>query len=159
MLETFDFYKDNDCGKWGKSFESAIKLYFHQTPKVAKQGDIDFRRNRKCFEVKTGAGELDYLLKSKIKYVIYIPVVDETKEVSRQEGYILERTVFLQGLADCGMIRSKISTAGIEKTTIQTFYNHSRKCAHGKKLYAIMDKFDDTCIMTIQEYFGINGKM
>ena len=84
-------YKLTDTGANGKTFERNLKAYFNQQDKVSRQGKIDFRRDRKCYEVKTGAGELDSLLKGKIKYVCYVPVVDINAPVDRQEGFILER--------------------------------------------------------------------
>lgn len=157
-LETFGYFSVTDSGKWGKAFESSLKAYFHQKPKVSKQGKIDFRRDRKCFEVKTGAGELDYIIKSKIKYIVFVPVVNENIVVEKQEGFIFKRETFLDILEKVGLIRTKISTSGQEKVTIQTFYNHSKNKPHGKKYFLLLDECYNHCLMDLSEYFNGNGK-
>ena len=156
-LYSFDCYKASDCGKWGKAFERANKEHFGQCDKVSKQGAVDSRRHGKCFEDKTGAGELDFLYRSKVKYVKYVPVVAENVAVCYQEGFIFERETFLQMLADVGLIREKISTAGQHKITIQTFWNHSKNKPHGKKYFDLLDACYERCIMTLEEYYEAGG--
>lgn len=151
-------YKAEDSGKLGKTFERDLKAAFHQGAKVAKQGKIDFRRDAKCFEVKTGAGELDFLFKSKVKYVAYVPVVAEAQDVTAQEGFILERETFLECIEEAGLLRNKVSTSGQEKVTIQTFWNHSKNKPHGKKYFALLDLLYDRSIMTLEEYFDCEGR-
>jgi len=158
MLYSFNEYKTTDCGKWGKAGERAEKVHFKQTDKVSAQGHIDTRRDRKCFENKTGAGELDFLYKSTVKYVKYIPVVDENKPIEKQEGFIFERTVFLEMLESLGLVRIKESEGRPRKITIQTFWNHSKNKPHGKKYFALLDACYSLCIMTYEEYFELGGK-
>lgn len=152
-------YKMTDCGKSGKTFERDLKAMFNQRAIVSKQGKIDFRRDRLCYEVKTGAGELDYLLNSKIKYVIYVPVVNDNADISRQEGFILTRESFLDTLDSLGLIREKTATNGLRKVTIQTFWNAKQGKPHGSKYYKLVDVLYETCIMTLEEYFENNGKL
>lgn len=151
-------YKAEDSGKLGKTFERDLKAAFHQGAKVAKQGKIDFRRDSKCFEVKTGAGELDFLFKSKVKYVAYVPVVAEAQDVTAQEGFILDRETFLECIEEAGLLRNKVSTSGQEKVTIQTFWNHSKNKPHGKKYFVLLDLLYDRSIMTLEEYFDCEGR-
>lgn len=151
-------YLNTDSGKFGKAFERDLKAEFKQRAVVSKQGKIDFRRDNKCAEVKTGGGELDQLLHSSVKYVIYVPVVNEGLPVTAQEGFILHREVFLECLEACGLIRNKISTSGQAKVTIQTFWNHKENKPHGKKYYKLLDSLYDNCIMTLEEYFDCGGK-
>ena len=157
MLYSFDSYKSTDCGKWGKAFERANKAHFGQADKVSKQGAVDSRRKGKCFEDKTGAGELDYLYRSKVKYVKFVPVVAENVAVCYQEGFIFDRVTFLTMLEELGLVRSKISTSGQEKVTIQTFWNHSKNKPHGAKYYKLIDACYDRCIMTLEEYYEAGG--
>lgn len=152
-------YKATDSGMMGKTFERDLKAAFNQKATVAKQGKIDFRRARKCYEVKTGAGELDYILHSSIKYVVYVPVVDMTAEVTRQEGFVMERAAFIDCLNAVGLIRSKRSTAGEMKTTIQTFWNAKQNKPHGAKLFALLDLLYENCLMTLEDYFENDGKL
>lgn len=152
-------YKVEDSGKNGKTFERDLKAFFNQRAVVAKQGKIDFRRDRKCYEVKTGAGELDYLLKSSVKYVVYVPVVNMDYPVDEQEGFILNRADFLQILEEVGLIREKTATSGAHKVTIQTFWNAKRNAPHGAKYEKLLDSLYDSCIMTLEEYFESDGKI
>lgn len=158
MLYSFDSYKATDCGKWGKAFERANKEHFGQADKVSKQGTVDSRRKGKCFEDKTGAGELDFLYRSKVKYVKYVPVVAEGVAVCYQEGFIFDRVEFLTMLEELGLVRSKVSTSGQEKVTIQTFWNHSKNKPHGKKYFALIDACYERCIMTLEEYYEAGGE-
>lgn len=151
-------YKITDSGMMGKTFERDLKAAFDQKAVVSKQGKIDFRRARKCYEVKTGAGELDYLLNSSIKYVVYVPVVDMGEAVTRQEGFVMERATFIDCLDSVGLIRSKRSTAGEMKTTIQTFWNAKQNKPHGAKLYKLLDLLYENCVMTLEDYFENDGK-
>lgn len=151
-------YQAIDSGKLGKTCERDLKAAFDQRAVVSKQGKIDFRRDHKCAEVKTGAGELDQLLRSSVKYVIYVPVVNESLPVTAQEGFVLRREVFLECLEACGLIRNKISTSGQAKVTIQTFWNNKEGKPHGRKYYALLDSLYNNCIMTLEEYFDCDGK-
>ena len=151
-------YKVTDSGKNGKTFERELKAFFGFKNAVSKQGRIDFRRDGKCFEVKTGAGELDALLRGSIKYVIYVPVVNAELLAVEQEGFILERESFLSCLAECDLIREKTASNGSQKVTIQTFWNNSKNAPHGKKYYKLLDSLYDNCIMTLEEYFENEGK-
>lgn len=158
-LPRFEVYTEEDSGRWGKATERSIKLYFNQLDKVARPGRVDFRRAHTCYEVKTGAGEIDSLLNSKLKYVLYIPVVNEAMPIEKQEGFLLSRTDFLDILDNLGLIRSKISSAGIQKVTIQTFWNHSKNKPHGAKYYSLLDACYETCLMTLEDFLQNNGKI
>lgn len=152
-------YKASDSGKAGKTFERDLKAAFDQKAVVAKQGKIDFRRDRKCYELKTGAGELDYLLRSRIRYVVYVPVVDMTLPIERQEGFIVERDTFLNLLDELGLIRSKAATCGAERITIQTFWNAKQNKPHGAKYPKLIDALYENCVMTLDEYFENGGRI
>ena len=150
-------YKVTDSGALGKTFEREVKAFFNQKAVVAKQGKIDFRRKNKCYELKTGGGELDFLYKSKIKYVIYVPVVVGTLPVEKQEGFVLERETFLELLEEVGLVRHKVSTSGQEKVTIQTFWNHSKNKPHGKKYFDLLDKLYDESLVTFDQFAADEG--
>ena len=152
-------YKASDSGVYGKTFERDLKAAFNQKAQVSKQGKIDFRRLRSCYEVKTGAGELDYLLRSTIKYVVYVPVVRLESAVTEQEGFIMERATFLECLDAVGLIREKTSTAGERKVTIQTFWNHKKNAPHGAKYEKLLDLLYENCIMDLDNFFENEGKL
>lgn len=151
-------YKMTDCGANGKTFERDLKALFNQKAVVAKQGKIDFRRDNKCYEVKTCAGELDQLLHSKVKYVVYVPVIQPKLKITAQEGFILERETFLECLNSCGLIREKVSSSGQHKVTIQTFWNNAKGKPHGAKYFKLLDSLYESCIMTLEDYFDCGGR-
>lgn len=152
-------YKITDSGLNGKTFERDLKAFFNQKAVVSRQGKIDFRRNRACYEVKTGAGELDFLFHSKVKYVVYVPVVKMNEAIDRQEGFILERETFLSILEDVGLVRSKVSTSGQQKVTIQTFWNNSKGKPHGKKYFALLDRLYEDSLVTFDQFLEDGGKL
>lgn len=135
------------CGGLGKATEESLKEFLGLAVKVAKQGKTDMRKSRICYEIKTGAGELGdcgaKLVKGCSK-VIYIPVVNETLEITEQEGFVMDREIFLEILDNCGMIREKTSSKGVRKITIQTFWNRKQNKPHGKGLAKMLDAFYST---------------
>jgi hypothetical protein len=100
---------------------------------------------------------LDFLYKSKVKYVIYVPVVIEAWPVEKQEGFVLERETFLELLEEVGLVRHKISTSGQDRVTIQTFWNHSKNKPHGKKYFALLDKLYDESLVTFDQFAADEG--
>lgn len=137
-------YKKHDDGKVGKATEEAIKEFLGLKVCVAKAGRTDMRKAHVCYEIKTGAGELGNLGEKLVKgstMVIYIPVVNESLPVYRQEGFVMSREAFLTTLDSLGLIREKTSTAGTKKITIQTFWNKKKDKPHGKGLERMLDAF------------------
>lgn len=151
-------FESNTYGKRGLSFEYDLKVALGIAPKIAKVGRTDIRKGGICYEAKSGAGELgvagEKLVKGSRK-VIYCPVVDENLPVERQEAFVLDRVVFLDMLDELGLIRSKVSSDGIEMTTIQTFWNHSKNAPHSKKKYeALMDALYTNCEMELADFLA-----
>jgi hypothetical protein len=148
----------NDCGIYGKATEVNIKAILHLAEKVARAGQTDLRKNRVCYEIKTGAGELGNVGGKLVKgssMVIYIPVVNEQLTVLQQEGFVMSRELFLETLENCGMIREKTATNGTRKITIQTFWNRSKNQPHGKGYARMLDAFYDlegNGVQTLQEW-------
>lgn len=148
-------YKVTDCGRWGKAGERTCtgKQY------VKSAGKVDWYHLGQKFEIKTGAGELDEIIKKKTcKKVLFIPVVLEDDHgyirPEYQEGFILTREDFLKVLDEVGLIREKTSTAGYRKTTIQTFWNHKQNKPHGSKLYKLLDLLYETCEETLEDHIA-----
>lgn len=132
----------NDCGRFGKSTEMGLKAYLHLAVKVAKAGQTDLRKKGIRYEVKTGAGELGSVGGKLVKgssMVVFVPVVNESIEVEKQEGFVMSRELFLEILDSCGLIREKTATNGTRKVTIQTFWNRSKNQPHGKKYGLLLD--------------------
>lgn len=143
-----------DSGKNGKNFEAGIKGVLNRKPVCSKAGKVDLRKV-KNFEVKTAAGELgnitDKKLVSGCSMVIYCPVVEPTKTIFEQEAFVLSRETFLDVLESVGLIREKISSQGVKKITIQTFWNNSKNKPHGKKYYDLIDALYDNCDCMLDE--------
>ncbi|MBQ0125433.1 MAG: hypothetical protein KBS59_03810 [Clostridiales bacterium] len=161
-------YKVTDSGKAGKIFEREIHIVFNRADiSVRKAGKADERFDRKNYEIKSGAGELGNLGSKLVKgasMVIFAPVVseaiyvdengDERCDLNAVEGFVLTRDAFLDGLEQAGALRSKVSTSGTEKVTIQTFWNNAKHAPHGKLLERILDEMYDRCEMTFEEWLG-----
>ena len=115
--------KVTDGGRYGDPMEMATKDFFGYVVKVAANSRPDLRRGGKCYELKTGAGEVEKLYNSKQPYVLFIPVpmyteapagfaddgtplVSITIDVERCEGFLFERETFLQGMESIGAIRA-----------------------------------------------------
>ena len=141
MLNT---YKENDSGAYGKAYEIAIKEMLGKKACVSACGKTDLHYG-KHYEIKTGAGVLDYTGTGKAMcygstMVIYAPVVNEN-DLLETEAFVMTRKVFLETLEDLGMIRHKVSTAGIETLSIQTFWNRSKNQPHGAKYGKMIERF------------------
>ena len=154
-----EMYKANDDGAMGKTFERDLKVLLGQADKVASPSKADFRRRYKYGEIKTGAGELGNLGGKLIKgssFVVYVPVVDMEKPAEKQEGFVLDRTTFIEMLEELGLIRTKKSTSGAMKVTIQTFWNHKAgKPTSVKKYNALLDALYERCAYTLEEWLEL----
>ena len=153
---------ENDCGKYGKAFEQALKARLHLAVKVAKQGRTDLRKGGVCYEVKSGAGELGNIGGKLVKgssMVVYVPVIETAVDengifvnLNSCNGYVLSRENFLTALEESGAIREKTSTAGTRKVTIQTFWNRKENRAHGKLLFRMEEKLEEYAECSLAEW-------
>ena len=152
-------YNENDCGAMGKTFERDLKVLLGLVDEVASPGKTDFRKRYKNGEAKTGAGELGELGGKLIKgssFGVDVPVVNMDLPVERQEGFVLDRAVFIEMLDSLGLLRTKKSTSGAMKVTIQTFWNHKQNKPHSAKKYnALMDALYENCEMTLEEWLEL----
>ena len=154
-----EMYKASDDGAMGKTFERDLKVFLGQADKVASPDKADFRRRYKNGEIKTGAGELGYVCGKLVKgssFVVYVPVVDMDKPIEKQEGFILDRVTFIEMLDELGLIRTKKTTHGTMKVTIQTFWNHKQgKPTSVKKYNALLDALYERCAYTLEEWLEL----
>ena len=155
-----------DCGRIGKAVETSM------TERYCKaSGKIDWRHLGVAYEIKTGAGELHLSAKGdKIvgcKKVLYIPVpyveTVDGKEVinpEQQEGFILDRAVFLDLLKDVGLFReSKTTTDGKTTAAIQTFWVRKTNKPHSQKKYnALIDALYERCEETLADMIDRESK-
>lgn len=161
MKNNVNDYKANDSARYNKAFECCVTGKDYVKP----ANKIDWYHLKERYEIKTGAGELGNVggrLVKGAKKVLYVPVVvsrhvlvngklEERVYLEDQEGFILTRDNFLQALEIAGALRTKVSTAGVEKVTIQTFWNRKQNKAHGTLYFRILDAMYDLCDETIED--------
>ena len=146
-----------DDGLPGDCAELALHDFFNQPLRVSANGVVDLkaRITAKTFnkvEVKTGAGQIPNNLKGN-SYVIYIPVVDLSKPLNKQEGFVVKRTVFIKCLQESGCYRvSKRTTSGQTTEAIQTFWNRKLNKPHGRKLEYLLDALYNSGCKTLEEW-------
>lgn len=162
------YINENDCGSVGKAFEMAIKANCGLVVKVARPGRTDLRKARVCYECKTGAGELFDCGKETLKgcsAVLYAPVVrlasDENGEyidLYHTKGYWLTKEAFLEALQEAGAVREKVSSSGVRKVTIQTFWNRSKNAPHGKLLWRMEESLEAHCSASLADWLAMYGE-
>ncbi len=123
------FFKESDCGKYGKIFEIIIKLYLNgyrgNSCIVSPKGKVDVTYKGKRIEVKSNCGELDDIRKS--EYVVY--TMDNEAEVNTpQYARVLPVDSFMYVLESINLIRTK-TNKGYVKTTIQSYKNSKKRSA------------------------------
>ena len=122
-------FKDTDAGKYGKAFEINVKHYLNgnrgNANKVSAKGKTDVQNKGIKYEIKSNCGEInDDILKN--DFIIYTPNnVDDYSEVQR--AYVIPAEDFVTMFNDLGLVRTKKSTNGQLKTTIQSYRNSKRK--------------------------------
>lgn len=124
---TINQFKDTDCGRYGKAFEINVKQYVNgnrgNSHKVSAKGKIDFHFKNKKYEVKSNCGELDGIEKN--SFVVYS--MDNKYDYDKPDrALVFTPEDFMQAIKECGLLRTKKSTAGTIKTAIQS-YNNSKK--------------------------------
>ena len=127
-MTLYDF-KDTDAGKYGKAFEINVKHFLNgnrgNANKVSAKGKTDVQSKGIKYEVKSNCGEInDDILKN--DYIIYTPNNrDDYAEVQR--AYVIPADEFVTLFNELGLVRTKKSTNGQLKTTIQSYRNSKRK--------------------------------
>lgn len=129
--KVLSFFKESDSGKYGKAFEIAVKIFFNggrgNAHKVALKGHTDMIYHGERYEIKSNCGELGADMMSK-DYVIYSMdnIVDCFYPLT---AVVMTPSEFMNMLDRLGLIRTKTSTSGTVKTTIQSYKNSKRKTA------------------------------
>lgn len=154
-------YKPTDCGRYGKALERALTCKGY----VKRQGAVDLwlkvdGKYRRC-EIKTSAGELwtegVENTMTRCEFVIYVPIPVEDKngyiDAYMQDGYLLTKADFLDGLEEARAIRyGKSSTSGQTKVAIQTFWSRKKWKPNGTLLYRIEDNLEARKMCSLIEY-------
>ena len=126
---TIEQFKSTDCGRYGKAFEINVKHFLNgnrgNSNKVSAKGKTDVKSKGVKYEIKSNCGELnDDILKN--DFIIYTP--DNVAEYDKPaNAKVISSHDFVNLFHTLGLVRTKKSTNGQLKTTIQSYRNSRRK--------------------------------
>lgn len=126
---TINQFKTTDCGRYGKAFEINVKHFLNgnrgNANKVSAKGKTDVQNKGIKYEVKSNCGEInDDILKN--DYIIYTP--DNMTDFEQPEqAFVIPAQAFVDMFQALGLVRTKKSTNGQLKTSIQSYRNSKRK--------------------------------
>lgn len=127
-METVNNFKMTDCGRYGKAGEMNVKIYLNgergNSRKVSAKGKTDVQYHGYKIEIKSNCGELDGIEKN--DFVIY--TMDNKNDYDKPEKWrIIPAENFKAMFETLGLVRTKKSSNGAIKTTIQSYKNSKRK--------------------------------
>lgn len=126
---TINQFKETDCGRYGKAFEINVKHFLNgnrgNSNRVSAKGKTDVQNKGIKYEVKSNCGEInDDILKN--DYIIYTPD-NKTDFEHPEQAFVIPAQAFVDMFHELGLVRTKKSTNGQLKTTIQSYRNSRRK--------------------------------
>lgn len=126
---TINQFKTTDCGRYGKAFEINVKHFLNgnrgNSNRVSAKGKTDVQNKGIKYEVKSNCGEInDDILKN--DYIIYTPD-NKTDFEHPEQAFVIPAQAFVDMFHELGLVRTKKSTNGQLKTTIQSYRNSRRK--------------------------------
>lgn len=127
--ETIGQFKDSDSGKFGKALEINVKHFLNgnkgNVNRVSAKGKIDVTSKGVKYEIKSNCGEInDNILTN--DFIIY--TYDNRTDWNKPEQcHVIPADDFVKELEQLGLIRTKKSTNGQLKKTIQSYANSKRK--------------------------------
>lgn len=129
--ETIKLFKETDSGRFGKAFEINVKLYLNgnrgNSSKVSGKGKTDVTNKGIKYEIKSNCGEINKGIE-KNDYIIY--TMDNVTDYARpQNARVIPADEFVALVEKLGLMRTKKSSNGELKTTIQSYRNSKRKTA------------------------------
>ena len=129
--DTINQFKTTDSGRYGKAFEINVKHFLNgnrgNANKVSAKGKTDVTSKGIKYEIKSNCGEINEdILKN--DYIIYSP--DNMTDFEHPEqAFVIPAQTFVDMFFALGLIRTKKSTNGQLKTSIQSYRNSKRKTA------------------------------
>ncbi len=129
--ETLNRFNEKDSGKFGKALEINVKHYLNgmrgNADKVSAKGKIDVINKGVKYEIKSNCGEInDNILHN--DFIIYS--YDNESDWNRPENcHVIPTDEFIAIIEKLGLKRTKKSTNGQLKVTIQSYKNSKRKNA------------------------------
>lgn len=127
--QTLYDFKATDAGRYGKAFEINVKHFLNgnrgNANKVSAKGKTDVQSKGIKYEVKSNCGEINEdILRN--DFIIYTP--DNRADYAEvQRAYVVPACDFVTMFKELGLVRTKKSTNGQLKTTIQSYRNSRRK--------------------------------
>ena len=128
-VETIDQFKTTDSGRFGKAFEINVKHYLNgnrgNSNKVSAKGKTDVQSKGIKYEIKSNCGEINKGIE-KNDYIIYT-MDNETDYARPQNAFVIPADEFVMLIKMLGLMRTKKSTNGELKVTIQSYRNSKKK--------------------------------
>ena len=128
FTNTINQFKNTDSGRFGKAFEINVKRYLNgnrgNSGKVSAKGKNDVKSKGLIYEIKSNCGELERIEKN--DFIIYS--MDNIRDYDKPyNARVINPTDFITMLNNLGLVRTKKSTSGTIKTTIQSYKNSKKK--------------------------------
>ena len=133
--ETLGYFKETDCGRYGKTFEIMVKQYLNgnkgNSNKVSLKGKHDVKHKGKIFEIKSNCGEINDNIMSN-DYIIY--TMDNKTDYAYPDcAYVFTPSDFVKMFEELGLLRDKKTTSGHKVKAIQSYSNSKKKTQALKK--------------------------
>jgi hypothetical protein len=133
--EILNYFKETDCGRYGKAFEIMVKQYLNgnkgNSKKVSLKGKHDVKHNGKVFEIKSNCGEINDNIMSN-DYIIYT-MDNKTDYMYPDAAYVFTPSDFIKMFEELGLLREKKTTNGYRVKAIQSYSNSKKKTEALKK--------------------------
>lgn len=128
-METINNFKVTDSGRFGKAFEINVKNFLNgkkgNSDIVSGKGKTDVHFHGVKYEIKSNCGEINKGME-KNGYVIYT-MDSESDFTNPGNAKVIPAGEFVEMIKKLGLMRTKKSTNGELKTTIQTYRNSKKK--------------------------------
>lgn len=126
---TINEFKSTDCGKYGKCFEMNVKRFLNgkrgNVEHVSAKNHADVHYHGERLEIKSNCGEINDDI-AKNDYIVYT-MASELDYMTPENARVLTVEQFTTMLEMLGLVRTKTSTSGAVKTTIQSYKNSKKK--------------------------------
>lgn len=128
---TINQFKASDSGRFGKALEINVKHFLNgnrgNASIVSAKGKTDVTHKGVKYEIKSNCGEInDNIMTNDFIIYSYDNKVDWDKP---EHCHVIPTIDFINELKKLGMMRTKKSTNGQLKTTIQSYANSKKKLA------------------------------
>ena len=127
--DTINRFKATDSGRYGKAFEINVKHYLNgnrgNSNVVSAKGKTDVKSKGVKYEIKSNCGEINADI-MKNDFIIYTDNNEATFDKPEQ-ARVIPTADFIAIIDALGLRRTKKSTNGQLKVTIQSYRNSNKK--------------------------------